>query len=129
MQNLSNPITLTPTYECLNIVLCEYKDYITARDIAMISGIPETTISMFRKRSRNIGVNLLDQIRIALKEICPDAYQRFCALCYTNELNLPTMVDVASLDVQIQVFMVRLRSPTSVIAQKNLFTRLDISNN
>lgn len=88
------------TYKCLDLVLKEYKDYFDAKDLARAAGVPESTLSNFRKGDKNPGVKIFDRIRKGLSEICPSAYLRFMGLLATSEMDLAKMAAMAPLHVQ-----------------------------
>lgn len=117
------------TYECLDIVLKEYRDYFTARDLAKVANLPETTISAFRKGEINSGVQTLDKIRIGLYKISPIAYHRFIQLL--SELD--DITEISKVDAQIINGIEKLpldiqREIIKTIAANRLFSRLEASN-
>jgi len=91
------------TYKCLDLVLKEYKDYFSAKDLAQVIGIPESTLSRFRKGETNPGIKIFDRIRKGLSEICPSAYVRFMSLLATSEMDLVKMAAMAPLPVQGEI--------------------------
>lgn len=119
------------TYECLDIVLKEYKDYFTARDLAKVANIPETTISAFRKGETNSGVKIFDRIRMALHTISPLAYSRFMQLLseleeeetVISEIDSKIIKGLEKAPLEIQREILR------TIASNRLFTRLAQSKN
>lgn len=91
------------TYKCLDIVLKEYKDYFGAKDLAKAAGIPEATLSKFRRGDKNPGVKIFDNIRKGLSDISPAAYVRFMSLLANTEMDLVTMAAMAPLHVQGEI--------------------------
>lgn len=117
------------THECLDIVLKEYRNYFTARELAKTAGMSDQYLCAFRKGEINSGVQTLDKIRVALYKISPLAYNRFMQLL--SELDdIPVMSKVDSqiingieklpLDIQREII--------KTIASNRLFTRLAESN-
>lgn len=113
------------TYKCLDRVLKEYKDSFDAKDLAHAAGIPESTLSKFRKGEKNPGVKIFDRIRKGLSDISPSAYAHFMGLLATSELNLVSMVSTAPLHVQGEILTaiasnrVFTKSSSELVAAKN----------
>lgn len=109
------------TYQCLDIVLKEYKDSFGANDLSKVSEVPETAISLFRSGERNIGTKLFDQLREGLNKLSPEAYKRFMELLAETEIDPPKpdlvkLIAQAPFSVQAEVL--------KTIASNGIFTVL-----
>ena len=83
------------TYECFDWILNEYQQEFTAKDLALASGVPESTISSFRKGRKNPGVEIFDKLRLGLRKVSPAAYLRFHCLMASSELDLVKLAAIA----------------------------------
>lgn len=115
MERLSNQLIKMKTYQCLDLVLNEYKDYFSAKDLAKAAGIPESTLSAFRRGDKNPGVKIFDRIRAGLGQISPSAYMRFMSLLAISEIDVVKMVATAPLHVQGEIL--------SAIASNGVFRK------
>lgn len=115
MERLSNQLIKMETYQCLDLVLNEYKDYFSAKDLAKAAGIPESTLSAFRRGDKNPGVKIFDRIRAGLGQISPSAYMRFMSLLAISEIDVVKMVATAPLHVQGEIL--------SAIASNGVFRK------
>lgn len=115
MERLPNQLIKMKTYQCLDLVLNEYKDYFSAKDLAKAAGIPESTLSAFRRGDKNPGVKIFDRIRAGLGQISPSAYMRFMSLLAISEIDVVKMVATAPLHVQGEIL--------SAIASNGVFRK------
>ena len=115
MNKLPNRQIFMNTHECLDLVLNDYKDQFTAKDLAKITGVPESTISAFRRGEKNPGVKIFDRIREGLLEISPGAYMRFMSLLTASELDVVQLAAMAPLHVQGEIL--------SAIASNGIFRK------
>ncbi len=103
MKKLSNRLINLETYQCLDLVLNEYKEYFSAKELAKVAGIPESTLSAFRRGEKNPGVKIFDRIRAGLGQISPNAYMRFMSLLAISEIDVVKMAAMAPLHVQGEI--------------------------
>ena len=115
MKKLSNQLINLETYQCLDLVLNEYKEYFSAKELAKVAGIPESTLSAFRRGEKNPGVKIFDRIRAGLGQISPSAYMRFMSLLAISEIDVVKMAAMAPLHVQGEIL--------SAIASNGVFRK------
>ncbi len=88
------------TYECFNLVLKEYQSEFSAKDLARVCDIPESTISNFRRGKLKTNIETFDKLREGLYKLSPAAYAHLHCLMASSKLDVVKLAATSPLHVQ-----------------------------
>lgn len=103
------------SHECFNLVLKEYQHEFSAKDLAEVSGVPESTVSNFKRGKINPKLETFDKLRDGLHKLSPAAYARFHCLMASSELDLVQLAANSPLEIQRKILV--------AIANNEVFTK------